>query len=98
MLEHEVPAGDRYSCQRHRADEHGVGGHQRRHGALFTPWLDCGFLPNIDGQTAAGPNFPGTNPYGGMWELQVTDQYLWGLGEFRYVDGVPRRAIARWTW
>lgn len=62
-----------------------------------TPWLDCSFLPNIDGQTTAGPNFPGTNPFGGMWELQVTNQYLWGLGEFKYINTVGRRAIARWT-
>jgi hypothetical protein len=63
-----------------------------------TPWLDCTFLPNVDGQTPSGPNFPGVNRYGGMWEIQVTGQYLWGLGEFKYINTVPRRSIARWTW
>jgi hypothetical protein len=65
--------------------------------SFTTPWLDCSFLPNIDGQTSSGPNFPGVNPFGGMWELQVTGQYLFGLGEFKYVNTAGRRAIARWT-
>ena len=63
-----------------------------------TPWLDCSFLPNVDGTSPGGPNFPGTNPYGGVWEIQVTAQYLWGLGEFKHINTAPRRAIARWTW
>jgi hypothetical protein len=63
-----------------------------------TPWLDCSFLPNVDGTTPAGPNFSGTNRYGGIWEIQVTGQYLWGLGEFKHINTAPRRAIARWTW
>jgi hypothetical protein len=63
-----------------------------------TPWLDCSFLPNVDGTTPGGPNFSGTNPFGGVWEIQVTGQYLWGLGEFKHINAAPRRAIARWTW
>jgi hypothetical protein len=62
------------------------------------PYLDCDFLPNIDGQTASGPNFPGVNRYGGMWEIQVTNDHLWALGEFRYVNTLVRRAIARFPW
>lgn len=62
------------------------------------PWLDCGFLPNVDGTSPGGANFPGTNPYGGMWEIQSTDQYLWGFGEFKHINAASRRAIARWTW
>jgi hypothetical protein len=62
------------------------------------PYLDCDFLPNIDGQTPSGPNFPGVNRYGGMWELQVTSDHLWALGEFRYVNTLVRRAIARLPW
>jgi hypothetical protein len=65
--------------------------------SVTMPWLDCSFLPNIDGQTSSGPNFPGTNPFGGMWEIQVTSQYLFGLGEFKYVNTAGRHAIARWT-
>lgn len=62
------------------------------------PYLDCDFLPNIEGQAPAGPNFPGVNRYGGLWEIQVTNDHLWALGEFRYVNTLVRRAIARFPW
>jgi hypothetical protein len=61
------------------------------------PYLDCGFLPNVDGQAAAGPNFAGTNPYGGVWELQVTGSYLWAFGEFQHINTQVRRSIARFS-
>jgi hypothetical protein len=61
------------------------------------PYLDCGFLPNIDGKAAAGPNFSGTNRYGGVWEIQVTSSYLWALGEFQHVNTQVRRSIARFS-
>jgi hypothetical protein len=64
-------------------------------------WVDCSWLPNLDGQNQPYPqqtqNFPGTNRYGGIWEIQVTGEHLWGLGEFRYVDAQVRRAIARFS-
>lgn len=60
-----------------------------------TAYLDCGFTPNFEGQDPDGPNFPGTNPFGGVWEIQVTDDHLWALGEFKYVNAAVRRAIAR---
>jgi hypothetical protein len=62
------------------------------------PYLDCSFLPNIDGRTPAGPNYSGINRYGGLWEIQVTDDYLWALGEFRYINTQVRRSIARFSW
>ena len=62
------------------------------------PWVDCGFLPNLDGVAPQGPNFGGVNRYGGLWEIQVTDDHLWALGEFRYVNTQVRRAIARFAW
>ena len=66
------------------------------------PWVDCGWLPNIDGQDQPWPtltqNMPGVNRYGGMWEIQVTPTHLWALGEFRYVNTQVRRAIARFPW
>ena len=40
-------------------------------------------------------NFSGTNPFGGVWEIQVTGEHLWALGEFEYVNAGVRRAIAR---
>jgi hypothetical protein len=61
------------------------------------PYLDCGFLPNVDGQTAAGPNFNGTNPFGGVWEIQITGNYLWALGEFQHINTQVRRSIARFS-
>jgi hypothetical protein len=60
-----------------------------------TAYLDCGFTPNFEGQDPDGPNFPDTNPFGGVWEIQVTGEYLWALGEFKYVNAAVRRAIAR---
>lgn len=66
------------------------------------PWVDCSWLPNIDGQNQPWPtntaNMPGVNRYGGMWEIQITPTHLWGLGEFRYVNTQVRRSIARWPW
>jgi len=65
------------------------------------PWVDCSWLPNLDGQNQPYPeqtqNISGTNRYGGIWEIQVTGEHLWGLGEFRYVNAQVRRAIARFT-
>ncbi|HEX7247921.1 MAG TPA: hypothetical protein VF351_07460 [Actinomycetota bacterium] len=60
-----------------------------------TAYLDCGFTPNFEGQDPDGPNFPDTNPFGGVWEIQVTGEHLWALGEFKYVNAAVRRAIAR---
>ena len=60
-----------------------------------TAYLDCSFTPNFEGQDPDGPNFSGTNPFGGVWEIQVTGQHLWALGEFKYVNAAVRRAIAR---
>lgn len=66
------------------------------------PWVDCSWLPNIDGQNQPWPtstaNMPGVNRYGGMWEIQITPTHLWALGEFRYVNALVRRAIARFPW
>jgi hypothetical protein len=66
------------------------------------PWVDCSWLPNIDGQNQPWPtwtqNMPGVNRYGGMWEIQITPTHLWALGEFRYVNTQVRRAIARFPW
>jgi hypothetical protein len=66
------------------------------------PWVDCSWLPNIDGQDQPWPqntvNMPGVNRYGGMWEIQITPTHLWALGEFRYVNTQVRRAIARFPW
>ncbi len=66
------------------------------------PWVDCSWLPNIDGEDQPWPtqtrNKSGVNRYGGMWELQVTGDHLWALGEFRYVNNQVRRAIARFSW
>ena len=66
------------------------------------PWVDCSWLPNIDGQNqpwpTLTPNMPGVNRYGGMWEIQITPTHLWALGEFRYVNTQVRRAIARFPW
>lgn len=62
------------------------------------PYLDCGFLPNVDGQTPAGPNYSGTNPHGGAWEIQITNDDLWVLGEFKYINTQVRRSIARFAW
>jgi len=65
------------------------------------PWVDCSWLPNLDGQNQPYPqqtvNFSGTNRYGGIWEIQVTGEHLWGLGEFRYVNAQLRRGIARFA-
>ena len=65
-------------------------------------WVDCSWLPNLDGQNQPYPqqtqNFPGVNRYGGIFEIQVTDDHLWGLGEFRYVNAQVRRGIARFSW
>ena len=60
-----------------------------------TAFLDCSFTPNFEGQDPDGPNFSGTNPFGGVWEIQVTGQHIWALGEFKYVNAAVRRAIAR---
>lgn len=60
-----------------------------------TAYLDCSFTPNFEGQDPDGPNFTGTNPFGGVWEIQVTGQHIWALGEFKYVNANVRRAIAR---
>jgi len=60
-----------------------------------TAYLDCSFTPNFEGQDPDGPNFAGTNPFGGVWEIQVTGQHIWALGEFKYVNADVRRAIAR---
>ncbi|CAN5809622.1 hypothetical protein BH18ACT17_BH18ACT17_06420 [soil metagenome] len=62
------------------------------------PYLDCSLLPNIDGVAPNGPNFAGVNRYGGLWEIQVTNDHLWALGEFRYVNALVRRSIARFAW
>jgi hypothetical protein len=65
------------------------------------PWVDCSWLPNIDGLDQPWPqltqNFSGVNRYGGLWEIQVTGDHLWALGEFRYVNAQVRRAIARFS-
>jgi hypothetical protein len=65
------------------------------------PWVDCSWLPNLDGLNQPWPqqtqNFAGTNRYGGIWEIQVTGSHLWGLGEFRYVNAQVRRGIARFS-
>lgn len=60
-----------------------------------TAYLDCSFTPNFEGQDPDGPNFPGTNPFGGVWEIQVTGHHIWALGEFKYVNAAVRRGIAR---
>jgi hypothetical protein len=60
-----------------------------------TAYLDCSFTPNFEGEDPDGPNFVGTNKFGGVWEIQVTGQHLWALGEFKYVNANVRRAIAR---
>jgi hypothetical protein len=66
------------------------------------PWVDCSWLPNIDGCNQPWPqltqNMPGINRFGGMWEIQVTPTHLWALGEFRYVNTQVRRSIARFPW
>ncbi len=62
-----------------------------------TAYLDCSFTPNFEGQDPDGPNFPGTNPFGGVWEIQVTGQHIWALGEFKYVNAAVRRDIARFA-
>ncbi|MDH5223361.1 MAG: hypothetical protein OEW46_01130 [Actinomycetota bacterium] len=66
--------------------------------SVTQPYLDCNFLPNIDGVNPQGPNYSGVNRYGGLWEIQVTDDHLWALGEFRYVNSQVRRSIARFSW
>ena len=64
-------------------------------------WVDCSWLPNLDGQNQPYPeqtqNISGTNRYGGIWEIQLTGDHLWGLGEFRYVNAQLRRGIARFS-
>jgi hypothetical protein len=62
-----------------------------------TAFLDCGFTPNFEGQDPDGPNFSGTNPFGGVWEIQVTGQHIWALGEFKYVNAAVRRGLARFA-
>ena len=62
-----------------------------------TAYLDCSFTPNFEGQDPDGPNFPGTNPFGGVWEIQVTGQHIWALGEFKYVNTAVRRDISRFA-
>jgi hypothetical protein len=65
------------------------------------PYLDCNFVPNVDGKDNGGDPYPGnykgTNPHGGAWEIQVTSSYVWFLGEFEYINNNVRRAIARFA-
>jgi hypothetical protein len=65
------------------------------------PYLDCNFVPNVDGLDNGGDSYPGnykgTNPHGGSWEIQVTSDHLWFLGEFEYINNNVRRAIARFA-
>ena len=60
-----------------------------------TAYLDCSFTPNYEGTQPQGPNFEGTNRHGGVWDLIVTDQHIWALGEQKYINTTVRRAIAR---
>jgi hypothetical protein len=62
-----------------------------------TAYLECGFTPNFEGQDPDGPNLSGTNPFGGVWEIQVTGQHIWALGEFKYVNAAVRRGVARFA-
>ncbi len=47
-----------------------------------TPSLDCSFLPQ----------FKGPNPFGGVWEIQVTSTAIWAGGEFHDVNCDPSRS------
>ncbi len=47
-----------------------------------TPSLDCSFLPQ----------FKGPNPFGGVWEIQVTSSAIWAGGEFHDVNCDPSRS------
>ena len=44
--------------------------------------LDCNFLPQ----------FKGPNPFGGVWEIQVTPTAIWAGGEFHEVNCDPSRS------
>ena len=44
--------------------------------------LDCNFLPQ----------FEGPNPFGGVWEIQVTPTAIWAGGEFHDVNCDPSRS------
>ncbi len=44
--------------------------------------LDCNFLPQ----------FKGPNPFGGVWEIQVTPTAIWAGGEFHDVNCDPSRS------
>jgi hypothetical protein len=50
--------------------------------------VNCNFRPNFEGQ----------NPFGGVWDIQTTSQYLWVAGGFETVGGIAHRGIARFTW
>lgn len=56
-------------------------------GGESSPQLDCSFLPQ----------FSGPNPYGGVWEIQVTASAIWVGGEFTAIEGIGHRGIARFT-
>jgi hypothetical protein len=52
-----------------------------------TPTLDCNFLPQ----------FWGPNPFGGVWEIQVTPAFFWVGGEFQTINDNRQQGIARFT-
>jgi hypothetical protein len=60
-----------------------------------TAYLDCSFTPNYEGTQPQGPNYEGTNKHGGVWDVLVTDEHIWALGEQKYINNTVRRAIAR---
>jgi hypothetical protein len=52
------------------------------YGTTSGPSLDCNFLPQ----------FKGPNPFGGVWEIQVTPTAIWAGGEFHDVNCDPSRS------
>jgi hypothetical protein len=61
----------------------------RNYTGIFTtkPKINCNFRPN----------FEGADPFGGVWDIQVTPTYLWVAGGFDTVGGVAHRGVARFT-
>ena len=57
--------------------------------SIFTakPKINCNFRPNFEGQ----------NPFGGVWDIQVTPAYIWVSGGFDTIGTVAHRGVARFT-
>ncbi len=51
------------------------------------PSLDCNFLPQ----------FWGPDPFGGVWEIQVTPTFFWVGGEFHTINDAGQESIAKFT-